>query len=539
MSLFSNSNANRRIKRGGNRRGQSLLEVATARPSFENRRPTPRQWLAPVKVLLCIVLLVGAIFGGRWAINRLIWENPMYQLSDIRVSTDGLLTRKQVLEIMEIEEGRNIFTVDLSKARASLDALPQVEHLEIRRILPDRIDVRISERQPAAWVAKSADAELGLNSGAFLVDTRGYVMRMRKVLPEHLGLPVITGVVMEDVAPGQKLPSLEALSALELIRASMDDVRWQPRVVDVSKGYCLVVTDQRRARITFGFDNIEGQLARLRQLIDFVEPTQREFQTVNLMLERNIPVTFIPIPAPPAAVDPKNKSKTGASKATAATTAPAPFVPFSPSPMPQAAQSSSQQASGASTASSSSASPAATGRAPQTVQPPISGGALPSTSAVVPTSSPAAAASSAFTPAPMGSTSSFATAAPSRPRVESAPAPKPAPPAPPVMRRPEPTQSEEESAPKKSKSKPRKPEPADKDDDELETVRPPKVERVQKVERPERVAERPSPNPEKPKATPVSAPASVPSKSKERPVPQDPAAVAPNEALRKLFNPHG
>ena len=41
MSLFSNSTSNRRIKRGGSRRGQSLLEVSvpTARPAMERRVP--------------------------------------------------------------------------------------------------------------------------------------------------------------------------------------------------------------------------------------------------------------------------------------------------------------------------------------------------------------------------------------------------------------------------------------------------------------------------------------------------------------------
>jgi hypothetical protein len=78
-----------------------------------------------------------------------------------------------------------------------------------------------------------------VDTRAYLVDTRGYVMRTRKVLPEHLALPVLIGVVMEDVAPGQKLPTAEAMAAVELLRLSADDLRWQPRVVDVSKGYCL------------------------------------------------------------------------------------------------------------------------------------------------------------------------------------------------------------------------------------------------------------------------------------------------------------
>jgi cell division protein FtsQ len=310
MSLFSNTSSNRRIKRSGPKRKQSLLEVSS-RPEREHRRQLPRN-IGPVfKGFLLVALIIGGVLGSRILIQKWIWENPTYALDDIRVTTDGLLTRAQVLEITEIQDGQNIFTVDLVKARKALDLLPQVERVELRRVLPSRIDVRISERQPIAWVAPSGDTELGVDGRAFLVDTRGFVMRTRKVLPEHFALPVITGVVMEDVAPGQKLPTAEAFSAVELIKLSAEDLRWQPRVVDVSKGYCLLVTDQRKAKVTFGFDNIEGQLSRLRQIIDYVEPTQREFQSVNLMLERSVPIVFA---APPVPVAPNPDPKAGKGK---------------------------------------------------------------------------------------------------------------------------------------------------------------------------------------------------------------------------------
>jgi cell division septal protein FtsQ len=291
MSLFSNHNPNRRIKKGGSRRAQNLLEVS-ARPDGERNRSVLPQIVAVFKVAALIALVGGVCFGGKTALKRLVWENPMYALTDVRVSTDGLLTRKQILEIAEIEEGQNIFSVDLKKARKNIDQLPQVDRVEVRRLVPDRLDIKIIERQPVAWIAPSADCPLVAGGEAMLVDSRGYAMRSRKIQPEHAALPVIVGVSMEDVAAGQKLPSAEALAAIDLVRLSADDLRWQPRVVDVSKGYCLLVTDHRKAKITFAFDGLEDQLVRLKHLIELVEPSHREFQSVNLMLEKSVPVVF-------------------------------------------------------------------------------------------------------------------------------------------------------------------------------------------------------------------------------------------------------
>lgn len=316
MNFFSKSNSNRRIAKSGARKVQSILQV-TGQPDLEGNIEAKRRFFLGCKITLGVMLAGSVLLGGRFTLKRLIWENPSYAISDIRFTTDGMLTRAQVLDTLELWEGRNIFTIDTSKLRASLDALPQVERAEIRRILPDRVDIRVVERQPVAWIADSPNVELKLGGNAYLVDARGMVMRNRKMLPEYMALPLIVGVNMEDVAPGQRLPSPEAHSAIELIRLSAEDAVWQPRVVDVGKGYCIVATDARKAKITFGFDGLENQLSRLHQLIEAVEPMQRDLQTVNLMLERNIPVTFAPPPQPVTPVsDPKSKAKAASKLST-------------------------------------------------------------------------------------------------------------------------------------------------------------------------------------------------------------------------------
>ena len=506
MSLFSNNNSNRRIKRSGPKRQQSLLEVS-ARPEKEPRRLAQRKVGGFFKGIILVAILCGGVFGGRILFKKLIWENPTYALDDIRVSTDGLLTRAQVLEIMEIQDGKNIFTVDLTKARKALDAMPQVERVDIRRVLPSRVDVRISERQPIAWVAPTADTELGMDGRAFLVDTRGYVMRTRKLLPEHLALPVITGVVMEDVAPGQKLPTAEAFSAIDLIKLSADDIRWQPRVVDISKGYCLLVTDHRKARVTFSFDNIEGQLARLRQIIDYVEPTQREFQSVNLMLERSVPIVFAPPPAPPTPVQEskggkgkaagKNGGVSGGVSSPALQSVPASaFVP----PKVQAVTPLAQPAPGANAASQ-----------PQELPAPV---AAPKTQQAK-TSQPVAEKRAQPDPP-----SPFKLARLNPPSSATPPAEKPEP------RVVEKLKTEMKAEPRAEKSK-RRPQVSDADDEEL--VRPKKqavpVSLASKMEKPVDKAKSalPAPAKTKPKNSYDSEPSSLP----------------PDETLRKLFNPHG
>jgi hypothetical protein len=45
-------------------------------------------------------------------------------------------------------------------------------------------------------------------------------------------------------------------------------------------------------QVSFGFDHLATQLRRLEQFLAYSDDSKRELQTVNLLVQRNIPVTF-------------------------------------------------------------------------------------------------------------------------------------------------------------------------------------------------------------------------------------------------------
>ena len=55
----------------------------------------------------------------------------------------------------------------------------------------------------------------------------------------------------------------------------------------------MTVTDRQHASATFNIDGIESQLHRLGLVLNYCDANSRELQTVNLMAERNMPVTFL------------------------------------------------------------------------------------------------------------------------------------------------------------------------------------------------------------------------------------------------------
>ena len=286
---------NRRVSTSRQRRQQHLLDVKVRARRVSHHR-NRRILLVVSKIVLVIAVCAGLYYGVRTGLSRFFFDNPDYRLSTIAIRTDGTLQRDQILKAGGLQEGLNIFSVNLAQIHDRLQQLSQVDEVQVERKMPNEIDITITERKPIAWItSEKTVTDPFVSDAAFLVDARGVLMKEKKLLPEYLALPLITGCSSEALVPGKTVDSLEAKAALELLRlttTSFMQTRFQIREVDVSKGYCLLVTDKNHTRAMFGFDHLEVQMQRLEQFLVYSDDSQRQIETVNLLVARNIPVTF-------------------------------------------------------------------------------------------------------------------------------------------------------------------------------------------------------------------------------------------------------
>ncbi len=315
---------NQRVSTRKQRKQQHLLDVKVrSRAANRQRNRQLLAWLSAV-FLFCAGV-GGIVYGGHAALRRFFWQNPDYNLVAVDIHTDGSLTREQVLAATGIREGSNIFATNLSAARKGLMALPQVERAEIERTLPNRISIEIAERKPVAWVTGKDDDNPSADPGAFLIDRDGTLLRVKNQVPAYYHLPVICGLEVDNYEEGGTVDLPEVRAALELIRLTGENpARYQVRSIDVSKGYCLVVTDERHAKITFPLENLAAELDRLQLLYANIDNSRQEIQTVNLLVQRNVPVTFVP----------PVESGTDASDPDAVASPPPAAAQASPSPNP-------------------------------------------------------------------------------------------------------------------------------------------------------------------------------------------------------------
>lgn len=289
---------NRRARRPASR--DHLLDVRIRTSTARRRR---NEKLGRAIWLTLVVLGVGAalFFGARAALDRFFFENAEYTLRRITLDLDRVLTREEALDATGLREGGNIFSVDLAAVKAALLEFPQVESVRVERELPDHLSVQLTARKPVAWVAASGETgDPSASERSLLVDAGGFLMRPHHVLPEYFNLPAIYGVESESVQAGEILPGEDLRMALTLIDkiAHMPGGGVRIRTLDISRGYCIEVLTASHARIIFRSGDFDEQLQRLQRLLAHCQESGRTLNTVNLMVKRNTPVTFVVAAAP-------------------------------------------------------------------------------------------------------------------------------------------------------------------------------------------------------------------------------------------------
>ena len=290
--------ANRR-RSGPHHASRNILHVNVRSKAIIQQRA--RFFLAwGCRLFLAGALVVGCVYGVRQGLRKFLWENSEYNLAVVEINKDGQgLSRDVILSTAGLRLGQNVFSFSLAKARDAVAALPQVDHVEMQRVLPNKVSIDLSERRPVAWVADAQTEDPSATEKAFLVDAKRVLFKPKQRLEEYLRLPAICGVPTENFLAGETISTPEVRAALDLIQRNGDTDRFKIQNIDISKGYCMIATDTKRARVTFGLDKIDQQLDRLGAVLDHFSGTHQEIQTVNLMVERNIPVTFAPPLAQP------------------------------------------------------------------------------------------------------------------------------------------------------------------------------------------------------------------------------------------------
>ena len=286
----------------GNRRKHKQKYLLEVKVHSDGRGRQRLRFVAGAVALLVILGLTsyGVYRLGLWSLARMIFVNKKYAIQQIVVENDGVLNAQMVARFAGAAVGQNLLAFDLNLARRNLLLVPLVRKAEVRRVLPDKLIIKLEERMPVAQLVVPSAALAGAE---FLIDRTGMVLKPLKLAdgtvlrPEHKGaLPVITGVSLADAQVGRKVINEQIYRALELIdefNQSPAGSRLELARVDVAHARRLVVQTQQGAALTFDAEEFSQQLRRLGLILQWAQQRQKEVRTVDLTVSRSVPVTFV------------------------------------------------------------------------------------------------------------------------------------------------------------------------------------------------------------------------------------------------------
>ncbi|MES2310282.1 MAG: FtsQ-type POTRA domain-containing protein [Verrucomicrobiota bacterium] len=247
--------------------------------------------------VLCAILTFAVLgwlthWGVQAAIRCLVMDNPRYNLTEIEIEVQGSLQKRDVLRASHIEKGMGLMKIDLHQVQHDIEKMPYVAEAEVSRHLPNKIKIRVTERIPMArWTCPASATRM---REVFTIDREGVLIRSRS--NEQQTLPEIIGFKLADPEPGQKVESNEVLAAIQLLkymeRTSLRSVM-NVHSIDVSSSYTLQVVSGEGMVALFRTTVIDQQLERLGKIIEISRQKENPIATVDLTLDRNVPVTFV------------------------------------------------------------------------------------------------------------------------------------------------------------------------------------------------------------------------------------------------------
>jgi len=162
-------------------RGQKRVPV--------RRGALPKKAASRIKIA-AISLTVIAALGGTFAVAyhyaEKSWRFRMESSDQLEIAGIENVSRRQVMEVLGADIGRNVFFIPLDERKAQLEQIPWVETAAVARLLPNRLRVTITERTPMAFVQ--------LGNRIALIDSHGVVMDLPANAAKRYSFPVIVGM---------------------------------------------------------------------------------------------------------------------------------------------------------------------------------------------------------------------------------------------------------------------------------------------------------------------------------------------------------
>lgn len=242
-------------------------------------------------VLLAATGLYGMSVGGHTqAVAEATTSAAGFAIEDVKVSGNDETSEIEILQLLGLDGTTSLVALNADAARQKIESLPWVQDVEVRKVYPKTVEVKLKERKAYAIWQHGSELSLIEKDGSVIAPLRDN---------KFAKLPLFVGRDAETAA------------------ASIDDqfAKW-PEIRGHVKAFVRVAGRRWDLYLDNGViiklpeDNIDGALARLTKLDKDQNLLQRDIAAVDLRIDDRTAIELTPDAAVrrQAAVDARNKA---------------------------------------------------------------------------------------------------------------------------------------------------------------------------------------------------------------------------------------
>jgi cell division protein FtsQ len=195
-------------KKKSTRATQARRPRASIDPRIRERRVAVVRAQGRRRLRWVVAIVVLGILG---AAAYLLTHSALLDVDHVRITPTQHVSAAQVRLVSGVKQGDPILFVDLGAVAERVERLPWVDKAHVGRRLTGEVDIRVTERSPAAWARRTADQ-------VALVDARGRVLADAPEAPAQL--PDL-GAVATLPPPGGRIDPHAAVGVIGKLPAEL------------------------------------------------------------------------------------------------------------------------------------------------------------------------------------------------------------------------------------------------------------------------------------------------------------------------------
>jgi cell division protein FtsQ len=241
-------------------------------------------------IALISILSLGYIFAYDF-----ITQSPCFNIRKIDISGTTRVSRQEILKLAGLDSPENIFRLNIFLAAKHIATHPWVQSAVLKRHLPDRVSISVTEEKPLAVVRVENIADI-------LINTQGKPFKEYNPRKDKIGnLPVISGIDLTFTNDQYQFDSPLFNCIMKFLNLKLKNhirqIKGNTRtgisvVADHMFGRQSSLEPDRTILLSLGFGNFRAKLLKARQIAEYMD-TNFPGRTICAMDLSDIKKAFI------------------------------------------------------------------------------------------------------------------------------------------------------------------------------------------------------------------------------------------------------